>query len=114
VQLGTSNLVTMICDGLAKGEKTANIALRFHFELIGSILTTIRQLSEQTGIREIVLSGGCLQNTLLLEGLFHVLLLENFRIFTGRNIPVNDGGISVGQAIIGGLQHVSCHTHAGN
>jgi hypothetical protein len=27
---------------------------------------------------------------------------------------VNDGGVSVGQAIIGGLHHVSCHTHAGN
>jgi hydrogenase maturation protein HypF len=113
-QVVTSNLVIMICDCLSHGKNPANIALRFHFELIGSILTLIRQLSAQTGIREIVLSGGCLQNRLLLEGLFHVLLQENFQVFTGSNIPVNDGGISVGQAIIGGLQHVSCHTHAGN
>jgi hydrogenase maturation protein HypF len=113
-QVVTSNLVTTIFDSLLQGQNAANIALCFHFGLIGSILTTIRQLSTQTGIQEIVLSGGCLQNRLLLEGLFHVLLQENFRVFTGRNIPVNDGGVSVGQAIIGGLQHVSCHTHAGN
>jgi hydrogenase maturation protein HypF len=104
----------MIVDALSQGQTPANIALRFHFELISSILTIVRQLSVQTGIREIVLSGGCLQNRLLLEGLFHVLLQENFSVFTGRNIPVNDGGVSLGQAIIGGLQHVSRHTHAGN
>jgi hydrogenase maturation protein HypF len=113
-QIISSDLVAMICSALSQGQNTANIALHFHFELIGSILTTIRQLSNETGIRDIVLSGGCLQNRLLLEGLFHVLLQENFRVYTGSNIPVNDGGVSVGQAIIGGLQHVSCHTHAGN
>jgi hydrogenase maturation protein HypF len=113
-QIATTQLVAKIFDSLLRGQNTANIALRFHFELIGSILTLIRQLSEQTGIREIVLSGGCLQNRLLLEGLFHGLLQENFQVFTGSNIPVNDGGVSVGQAIIGGLQHVSRHTHAGN
>ncbi len=113
-KIASSGLITMIVDALSQGQTPANIALRFHFELISSILTIVRQLSVQTGIREIVLSGGCLQNRLLLEGLFHVLLQENFSVFTGRNIPVNDGGVSLGQAIIGGLQHVSRHTHAGN
>jgi hydrogenase maturation protein HypF len=113
-KVASSGLITMIVEALSRGQNTAHIALRFHFELISSILTLIRQLSVQTGIREIVLSGGCFQNGLLLEGLFHSLLQENFRVFTGGNIPVNDGGISIGQVIIGGLQHVSCHTHAGN
>ena len=114
LKITTSQLISTLYDEIRRGHTKAAIALRFHFGLIGSILTTVRQLSAQTGIREIVLTGGCLQNRLLLEGLFHVLLQEKFPVFTGRNIPVNDGGVSVGQAIIGGLHHVSCHTHAGN
>ena len=114
VKIATSQLITTLYDDLSRGRTKASIALRFHFGLIGSILTTVRQVSAQTGIREIVLTGGCLQNRLLLEGLFHVLLQQKFPVFTGKNIPVNDGGVSVGQAIIGGLHHVSCHTHAGN
>ncbi len=108
----TSDLISMISDAGTQGLDKRIIALHFHFELIQSILTLTRQLAAQTGIREIVLSGGCLQNKLLLEGLFHVLSLHGFHVFTGRNIPINDGGISLGQAIIGGLHHVSCDSHA--
>jgi hydrogenase maturation protein HypF len=113
-QIVTTDLVRMIHDASNQGLDRRIIALHFHFELIGSILTVTRQLSAQTGIRDIVLSGGCLQNKLLLEGLFHVLSQNGFHVFTGRTIPINDGGVSIGQAIIGGLQHVSCHTHARN
>ncbi len=114
LKITTSHLISTLYDDIRRGRTKAAIALRFHFGLIGSILTTVRQVSAQIGIREIVLTGGCLQNRLLLEGLFHVLIQQKFPVFTGRNIPVNDGGVSVGQAIIGGLHHVSCDTHAGN
>jgi len=109
----TSDLIRMVYDSCRQGIDKRIIARHFHFELIGSILSLIRQLSNATGIHDIVLSGGCLQNKLLLEGLFHVLVQSGFHVFTGRDIPINDGGVSVGQAIIGGLQHVSSHTHAG-
>lgn len=112
-QIVTTDLVRIIHDDCNQGQDKRIIALHFHFELIGSILSLTQKLSEQTGIRDIVLSGGCLQNKLLLEGLFHVLSLQGYNVYTGRNAPINDGGVSIGQAIIGGLQHVSCHTHAG-
>ena len=52
-----------------------------------------------------------MQNGLLLEGLFHVLTIAGFDVFTGELVPVNDGAISLGQTIIGGLQHVSRDSH---
>ncbi len=110
----TSRFVTMIMEEMAGKHSKSKLALRFHFELIQSICKLVQHLSRQTGIRKIVLSGGCMQNQILLEGFYHVLKENNFQVFTGRQIPVNDGGISFGQAIIGGLQHVSRNTHAGN
>lgn len=52
-----------------------------------------------------------MQNTLLLKGLFILLEKEGFTVFSGQKIPVNDGGIALGQAVIGGLSHVSSSTH---
>ncbi len=113
-EIVTSRFVTMIMDGLSGKQTKRSLALQLHFELIHSICKLIEQLSAHTGIRKIVLSGGCMQNQILLEGLFHILEKYNFKVYTGKNIPVNDGGISLGQAIIGGLNHVSRNTHAGN
>ena len=48
-----------------------------------------------------------MQNGLLLEGLLFTLTELGFEVYTGSQIPINDGGISIGQAVIGGLQHVS-------
>ncbi len=110
----TTRFVKMIMEAMSGKHSKSQLALWFHLELIQSISKLVQHLSEQTGIRRIVLSGGCMQNQILLEGFYHVLEENDFQVFTGRQVPVNDGGISFGQAIIGGLQHVSRDTHAGN
>ncbi len=110
----TTKFVKMIIDEMSGNQTKSSLALRFHFELIHAISKLIHHLRKQTGIQKIVLSGGCMQNQIFLEGLFHVLEENDFKVFTGSKIPVNDGGISLGQAIIGGLQHVSRNTHADN
>ncbi len=75
--------------------------------LIGTITKLIEKLSHQTGIDRVVLSGGCMQNSLLLEGLSHTLGQKNLKVYTGEILPVNDGAIAFGQAVAGGLQHIS-------
>jgi hydrogenase maturation protein HypF len=47
-----------------------------------------------------VLSGGCFQNRYLLEELHARLQNCGFELFVPRRIPANDGGISLGQAVI--------------
>jgi hypothetical protein len=44
---------------------------------------------------------------LLLEGLLHTLGSKNIQVYTGNMLPVNDGAISFGQAVAGGLQHLA-------
>lgn len=113
-QIVSTKLITMVIDGLRSGEDRAALALNFHIELICSITKLIELLSRETGISQVVLSGGCMQNSLLLEGFLHSFGECNIEAFSGNFLPVNDGGISIGQTVIGGLQHVSCNPNESN
>jgi hydrogenase maturation protein HypF len=110
----STEFVKVVMNKMNKGIVPSQIALEFHLELICAIAMLITQLSQQHSVRQVVLSGGCMQNSLLLEGLFYILEKVGLQVFTGEKIPVNDGGISFGQIIIGGLKHVSRDSHAGN
>jgi hydrogenase maturation protein HypF len=113
-EICSAEFVKRVVDGISRDEPKSSIALEFHTMFIGSITRLIENLSLQTGIHKVVLSGGCMQNSLLLAGLLHTLTRIHLDVFTGQSLPINDGAISFGQTIIGGLRHVSRHPHAGN
>jgi len=113
-EICSAEFVKRVMDGINRGEAKSTIALQFHTMLIGSITELIKNLSLQSGIQKVVLSGGCMQNSLLLKGLFYTLESIQLNVFTGKSLPLNDGAISFGQTIIGGLRHVSRHSNAGD
>ncbi len=80
-------------------------ALAFHRWLIQSVTSAIEQLASRHGRKNIVLGGGCMQNTLLLDGLTGSLRSAGFDVYTAEKIPANDGGLSLGQAMIAGMLH---------
>jgi hydrogenase maturation protein HypF len=55
---------------------------------------------EQTGLGKAVLSGGCFQNRMLLEGTVRELEKTGFEVYTHQMLPANDGCIALGQAVI--------------
>jgi hydrogenase maturation protein HypF len=111
-EICSAEFVKRVLEGIGRGETQSSIALQFHEMLISSITRLIEILSLQTGIQKVVLSGGCMQNGLLLEGLLYTLKNKHLHVFTGKLLPQNDGSISFGQTIIGGLLHVSRNTNA--
>ena len=113
-EICSAKFVTTILEGMTRGERRSALALQFHSMLISSITMLLEILSLQTGIRKIVLSGGCMQNSLLLEGLLHTIEERHLNVYTGNSLPLNDGAIAIGQTIIGGLRHVSRNSHAGD
>ena len=113
-EISCPEFVKLVLDGIYKGDAPEEIAWRFHSQLIGSIARLLVILARQTGIKQVVLAGGCMQNSLLLEGLLHTLNSVHLQIFTGNMLPVNDGAVSFGQTIIGGLRHVSRNSHEGH
>ncbi|MFV0435799.1 MAG: carbamoyltransferase HypF [Desulfopila sp.] len=114
LEIYSTQFVKMVLTALDQGRTRAETALYFHCLLIGALAGLLVELAESTGIRQVALAGGCIQNSLLLEGLRHTLAADGLQIFTGEKLPVNDGAISFGQAVTGGLRHVSCNSHAGH
>ena len=53
-----------------------------------------------TGLTEVCLGGGVFQNRKVADDVTSVLSAEGFDVHLGQQIPVNDGGISFGQAAI--------------
>jgi len=77
------------------------IAARFHKTLIELFTNIAHYASRDVSLKKIVLSGGVFQNEILLEHLTSALVSLGLEVFSPRQVPVNDGGISLGQAVIG-------------
>lgn len=76
------------------------ISARFHATLARVITGKIVQLSRETGIRKVVVSGGCFQNKRLTEGVQRGMETAGLTVYIPSRIPCNDSGISVGQLAI--------------
>ncbi|NQT65170.1 MAG: carbamoyltransferase HypF, partial [FCB group bacterium] len=76
------------------------ISKRFHKTIIDFTLTAIKKVSVTSGLNKVVLSGGVMQNRILLDGLIEALTRNNFTVYSPRNLSPNDGSISVGQVMI--------------
>jgi hydrogenase maturation protein HypF len=76
------------------------IAARFHNTLIAVAADVCRRMRNDYGLSRVCLSGGCFQNLRLLRGCVATLRAKNFEVFFHRQVPANDGGISLGQAAI--------------
>ena len=83
-------------------EPGAVIARRFHNTVAMATADLCVKIREATGVNRVVLSGGSFQNKLLTNGIYNGLSGEGFEVFTHRLAPPNDGGLSLGQAVISG------------
>ena len=77
------------------------ISARFHRAVAALIVAACRIARERTNIAQVALSGGVFQNVLLLAWAKSALEENGFHVLTHRLIPPNDGGLALGQAIVG-------------
>jgi hydrogenase maturation protein HypF len=76
------------------------IALRFHHTVAALFAKAANDVRTRTGISAVVLSGGCMHNMLLLDGLRKRLGNQGFQTFTNEQVPPNDGGLALGQILV--------------
>ena len=62
-------------------------------------------LRDETGLGAVALSGGCFANVILTEEVTAGLGAEGFEVLRHRQVPCNDGGISLGQAAVAAARH---------
>jgi len=96
-------LLQAIVEDLKQGSSKARISIRFHNTIAQMTSQVCRLIASETGIYQVALSGGVFQNRLLLNKTASLLEKSGFQVFIHRQVPCNDGGISLGQAVIAGF-----------
>ncbi|KHO61463.1 hydrogenase maturation protein HypF [Thermoanaerobacter sp. YS13] len=76
------------------------IATKFHNSIVEFTHYLALELRKEFGINKVVLSGGSFQNRYLLKKLLAKLTASGFEAYSNSKVPCNDGGISLGQAVI--------------
>ena len=98
--LDTIALVRGLLAEQRRGRPQAELAAAFHESLAQAVASACNELRVRTGVRRVALSGGVFQNALLSSRLERLLRERDFDVYCNQQVPANDGGISVGQALI--------------
>jgi hydrogenase maturation protein HypF len=93
-------MVSEVVRDLQQGVSSERIAARFHRGLAQMIV----RIAQVAGPPRVVLTGGCFQNGLLLSLARQGLEKAGLMVSRHRLVPPNDGGLSVGQAVVAACQ----------
>ena len=99
--VSTEDLIRKIIELKEKKIPIPEIALSFHWAIIEASFKVVERIKEKSGIKKVILNGGAFQNRILLKGLWEKLEKAGFEVFLPQKTPLNDGGIALGQIIIG-------------
>ena len=89
-----------IVGDLAYGAPSSRISGKFHQTISRLIVETCETIRSREKLNRVVLSGGVFQNIFLLSLVTEGLRKSGFEVYTHHLVPTNDGGISLGQAVI--------------
>jgi hydrogenase maturation protein HypF len=98
--IGSNYLFSSIVNDYHNNISVPKIAARFHNGVARMVLNVCRELRTQTGIAEVVLSGGVWQNMTLLGKTINLLQHDQFKIYAHEIVPPNDGGLALGQSAV--------------
>jgi hydrogenase maturation protein HypF len=93
---------TVVAD-LRAGIPSAEIAARFHAGVAALIGGLAHLARVETGLEVVALGGGVFGNALLLESSVRLLEARGFTVLRPRLLPPNDGGIALGQILVGSV-----------
>jgi hydrogenase maturation protein HypF len=91
-------LAAVITD-LRAGVPAGVVGARFH-RAVADLIVDLAA-GDDSGTRTVALSGGVFQNALLLRLTLEALGHKGFDVITHRYVPPNDGGIALGQLLVG-------------
>lgn len=104
-------IIKGVVEDLQKKLPVSFISEKFHNTVVGLIVETCVKIrsdfsrnseprTRNCELSEVALSGGVFQNMFLLNRAFDELRDEGFKVYVHSRVPTNDGGISLGQAVI--------------
>jgi len=75
-------------------------ALGFHLALANLLAEGARRCAQDHGLHQVVLSGGCFANGLLLRATAQRLRAQGLQVYLHGQVPCGDGGLALGQAVV--------------
>jgi len=99
-----AGLVRAVTGELTVGAPAPLIAARFHNGIAALIEDGCALAAERHALDTVALSGGVFQNLLVTERATARLEARGFRVLLHSRVPCNDGGISLGQAVVAGAR----------
>jgi hydrogenase maturation protein HypF len=100
LQVAGADLVQAVAEDLTAGIDRSRIAARFHHGVAAVVEECCAILRDRHGLTVVALSGGVFQNLLLCHEVTDRLTARGFEVLVHSRVPCNDGGISLGQAVV--------------
>ncbi|MPW23752.1 Carbamoyltransferase hypF2 [Paraburkholderia piptadeniae] len=100
VELDYRPLVRQVVSDTAGSVELATISRRFHSTIVLAIASLCDLLRSRHALDTVVLSGGVFLNEFLLVNALVELRRRGFDVHAHRDVPTNDGGIALGQAVV--------------
>jgi hydrogenase maturation protein HypF len=99
-QVAGADLIRQAAEDLARNTDRRVVAARFQHGVARLIEDACAALRDRHGLTTVALSGGVFQNLTVLGEAVARLEARGFRVLTHARVPCNDGGISLGQAVV--------------
>ena len=93
-------MVEGIVFDLAGGASAGVVSAKFHNTVARFLASAAGRACEDTNINTVALSGGCFANRHLRDSLCENLRADGLDVLTHRDVPCNDGGVALGQAVV--------------
>jgi len=103
-----TEMIRGIVRNLMDGTSSSKISGKLHRTIAGFIIKTCETIRSKERLNRVILSGGVFQNIFLLSLVTEGLKKSGFDVYTHHLVPTNDGGISLGQAVIGHMRLFQC------
>jgi hydrogenase maturation protein HypF len=100
LQLDLSKMIVQLITDIQKEISSGVISAKFHNTLADALFQTAKTARESKKLNTVALSGGVFCNRYLTNRVIKLLNKNSFSVSFNRDIPSNDGGISLGQAAI--------------
>lgn len=117
VTVRLKELLSAIVADVRANESVGMMGARFHKTTVEIAIAICKRVRARTDLNEVVLSGDIWQNQVLLDLVRQGLRQEEFIVYFHKQVPTNDGGLALGQAVIANFQrpdHAEREERAGN
>ena len=93
-----------LTEAVRQGASVNFLAACFHVTVAQAVVEMVHLIRQDTGLKTVALSGGVWQNKILLEKVVGMLQQDGFKVYSNQRVPLNDGGLALGQAIVAGAR----------